>query len=102
MRIGAFDVHVATGSRLSIRAGHPLSTGSTTINPADVLKVASGNGYIIPAVHTEFMTYADKWSESRVVDAENQFAKKYQGLFLFGAKVPKYRRKFGAVLFGSF
>jgi len=102
MRIGALDVHVATGARLSVRAGHPLSTGSTTINPADVLKVASGNGYIIPAVHTEFMTYADKWSESRVVDAENQFAKKYQGLFLFGAKVPKYRRKFGAVLFGSF
>jgi hypothetical protein len=36
-----------------------------------------------------------------VVDAEDQFAKKYQGLFLFGAKVPVYRRKYGAILFGS-
>jgi len=49
-----------------------------------------------------FITFADKWSESRVVDAEDQFAKKYQGLFLFGAKVPHQRRKAGAVLFGSF
>ena len=102
MRVGAFDIHVATGARISTRAGHSLATGSTTINPADVVLAASGNGYIMPANHTEFMTYADKWSESRVVPSELQFSKKYQGLFLFGAKVPKYRRKFGSVLFGSF
>jgi hypothetical protein len=102
MRVGAFDVHRAVSARFSVRAGHPLSTGSTTINPADTLLVASGNGYVIPAVQREFMTYGDKWSESRVVDAENQFAKKYQGLYVFGAKVPAANRKFGSVLFASF
>jgi hypothetical protein len=35
------------------------------------------------------------------VEAENQFAKKYQGLFLFGALIPKLRRKNAAVLLGS-
>ena len=59
-------------------------------------------GYQIVANHTGFITFAEKWSESRVVDAENQFAKKYQGLFLYGAKVPAYRRKYAAMLFGSF
>lgn len=98
MRVGSFDVHSAAGSRVSTRAGH--SPGSGVAN--DVVLTAATTGYQIGANHIGFMTYADKWSESRVVDAENQFAKKYQGLFLFGAKVPKGRRKFGAVLFGSF
>lgn len=98
MRVGAFDVHEAAGSRVSTRAG--LSTASGT--SADTAKTAGAIGYILPANHMGFMTYADKWSESRVVDAENQFAKKYQGLFLFGAKVPRQRRKHAAVLFGSF
>lgn len=99
MRFGGFDVHSAAGSRVSTRAGH--STSSTTGPSADLV-LSSANGYQIGANHVGFVTYADKWSESRVVDAENQFAKKYQGLFLFGAKVPRYRRKYGAVLFGSF
>ena len=98
MRVGAFDVHVATGSRLSTRAGH--SPGSGVAN--DVVFTAATTGTVVPANHVGFITYADKWSESRVVDAENQFAKKYQGLFLFGAKVPRYRRKYGAVLYASF
>lgn len=98
MRFGGFDVHVAAGSRVSTRAGHSTSSGTGT----DTAPVAGVIGYILPANHTGFITYADKWSESRVVDAENQFAKKYQGLFLFGAKVPRYRRKFGTILFGSF
>lgn len=98
MRVGAFDVHVAAGSRLSTRAGH--SPGSGIAN--DVVLTAATTGTVVPANHMGFITYADKWSESRVVDAENQFAKKYQGLFLFGAKVPRYRRKYGAALFGSF
>mgnify|MGYP001577744889 FL=1 len=98
MRIGGFDVHQAAGTRVSTRAGH--SPGSGVAN--DVVLTAATTGYLIPANHTGFITYADKWSESRVVDAENQFAKKYQGLFLFGAKVPRYRRKYGAILFGSF
>lgn len=99
MRVGAFDVHEAAGSRLSTRAGH--STASGALAP-DVAVTTGAVGYVMPAHHIAMTTYADKWSESRVVDAENQFAKKYQGLFLFGAKVPRYRRKFGAVLFGSF
>ncbi len=98
MRIGGFDVHQAAGARVSTRAGH--SPGSGIAN--DVVLTAATTGYLIPANHVGFITYADKWSESRVVEAENQFAKKYQGLFLFGAKVPRYRRKYGAVLFGSF
>lgn len=97
MRIGGFDVHSAAGTRVSTRAGHSTSTGTG----ADTAPTAGATGYIMPANHMGFITYADKWSESRVVDAENQFAKKYQGLFLFGAKVPRYRRKYSAILFGS-
>jgi len=96
MRVGAFDVHEAAGSRLSFRAGHTVTAGVDSLAPT-----AGATGYILPANHIGFMTYADKWSESRVVDAENQFAKKYQGLFLFGAKVPHLRRKRAAILFGS-
>lgn len=98
MRVGAFDVHEAAGSRVSTRAGHSTATGTA----ADTVKVAGTVGYQMPALHRSMITFAEKWSESRVVDAENQFAKKYQGLFLFGAKVPAVRRKAGAILFGSF
>jgi hypothetical protein len=98
MRVGAFDVHSAAGARVSSRAGHSTSAG----NGADSVKTTGSTGYILAANHEGFMTFADKWSESRVVDAENQFAKKYQGLYLYGAKVPRYRRKYGAILFGSF
>ena len=97
MRIGGFDVHSAAGSRVSTRAGH----ATTADYGSDIALTVFTTGYQIPANHNGFITYADKWSESRVVDAENQFAKKYQGLYLFGAKVPLYRRKFGAILFGS-
>ena len=56
----------------------------------------------MPANHKAMATFAEKWTESRVVEAENQFAKKYQGLWLYGALIPRYRRKYGAILFGSF
>lgn len=98
MRVGAFDVHSAAGARVSTRAGHSPGTGVAN----DVVFSAATIGSQILANNIGFMTYADKWSESRVVDAENQFAKKYQGLYLFGAKVPRYRRKYGAILFASF
>lgn len=98
MRIGAFDVHSAAGSRLSTRAGHNPSTGSG----ADAVLSAAAIGYQIPGHTLGFITYGEKWSESRVVNAEDQFAKKYQGLFLFGAKVPRQRRKFAAGIFGTF
>uniref|UniRef100_A0A6H1ZZE0 Putative structural protein n=1 Tax=viral metagenome TaxID=1070528 RepID=A0A6H1ZZE0_9ZZZZ len=100
MRVGAFDIHSAAGARVSSRAGHSTATAGTS--DADSVPVAGSTGYMLAANHEGFITFADKWSESRVVNAENQFARKYQGLFLFGCKVPRYRRKFGAVLFGSF
>jgi hypothetical protein len=100
MRVGAFDVHLAAGSRVSTRAGHP-TVAAADIGPS-VVPVTGAIGNQIVANHTGFITFAEKWSESRVVDAENQFAKKYQGLFLYGAKVPAYRRKYAAMLFGSF
>ena len=98
MRVGAFDVHSAAGARVSQRASRSTASG----NGADTTLTVGANGYLLAANHEGFMTFADKWSESRVVDAENQFAKKYQGLYLFGAKVPRYRRKYGAILFGTF
>lgn len=98
MRVGAFDVHEAAGSRVSTRSGK--NPGSGVAN--DVVFTAATVGYQLVANNIGFMTFADKWSESRVVDAENQFAKKYQGLMLFGAKVPRIARKRGAILFASF
>lgn len=97
MRLGGFDIIQAAGTRVSTRAGHSTASGIA----ASTVKTVGGIGYLMPANHMGFITYADKWSESRVVDAENQFAKKYQGLFLFGAKVPRYRRKYASMLFGS-
>jgi hypothetical protein len=96
MRFAGFDVHMAQGSRVSTRVG------KSTATLADSVLATGSLGYQILANHVGFITYADKWSETRVVDAENQFAKKYQGLFLYGAMVPVSRRKFGAVLFGNF
>lgn len=99
MRVGAFDVHMAAGARMSTRVGHSTATGALA---PDVAVTAGATGMMVLANHKAMITFAEKWTESRVVDAENQFAKKYQGLFLYGALVPSYRRKYGAVLFGSF
>ena len=96
-RVGAFDLHVATGARVSTRASLSTATGTG----ADTALTTGTTGHIVPAHHMSVLTFADKWSESRVVDAENQFAKKYQGLFLFGALIPKLRRKNAAVLLAS-
>ena len=81
-RAAGFDVHLAPGSRVSTSAG----TDGVT-------------GYEVLACHKSFITFGEKFKESRVVNAENQFAKKYQGLFLYGATVPVERRKAGAMLF---
>lgn len=97
MRVGAFDIHEAAGTRLSTRAGRSTSAGQG----ASAVLTTGATGYIIPANHISCVTYADKWSESRVVDTINQFAKQYQGLYLFGAKVPAIRRKTASILFGS-
>ena len=96
-RLGGFQVFSAAGSRVSTRSGHVR----TSDYGSDVATTDVVTGYQIPSGNKGLITFADKWSESRVVDAENQFAKKYQGLFLYGARVPLYRRKYGAILFGS-
>lgn len=99
MRVGAFDVHLAAGSRVSTRASHSTATGALA---PDTATTTGSTAFQIPANHISAITFAEKWSESRMINAENQFATKYQGLFLFGAKVPSIRRKAIAVLFGSF
>lgn len=97
-RLGGFDLHVAVGARVSTRASRSTSSGIGV----DLAKVTGTTGYIMPANHISALTFADKYSESRVVNAENQFARKYQGLFLFGSLIPKLRRKNVSVLLGSF
>lgn len=97
MKLGGFDIVSAAGARVSSRAGH--STASSDASAPALVDGATG--YLLPANHRGWVTFGDKWSESRVVDAENQFAKKYQGLFVFGKKVPAQRRKHAAVLFAG-
>jgi len=97
MRITGFDVVKATGARVSARAGHPTGVAIG----GDHVITAGATGYFLGAAHKSFITFAEKWTESRVVNAEDQFAKKYQGLFLFGKKVPALRRKSGAAIFGN-
>lgn len=97
-RVAAFDIHVAAGSRMSQRAGHPTTVGVDT----DAVNTNSSNGYLILANHPSYVTFASAFTESRVVDQILQFAKNYQGLMLYGAKVPALRRKMAAVLFGAF
>jgi len=94
--MGGFDIHMATGARLSTRIGKALGNAGSATN------ASSATGVLMLANTPAFVTFAEKWSESRIVDAENQFAKKYQGLFLYGCKVPAYSRKFGTVLYGNF
>jgi hypothetical protein len=97
MRVAGFDIHMASGSRVSTRVGHSTSSGVG----ADITLTEGTRASQILGNHISFCTFAYKWAESRVVDAENQFAKKYQALHLFGAKVPGIRRRAGAVLFGT-
>lgn len=97
-RISGFDVHMATGIRISTRFDHVTSSGAG----ASTITAAGTSRHQILANHRSYITFAYKWQESRVIDAEAQFAKKYQGLHLWGAKVPELRRKSGALLFGSF
>lgn len=94
-RVLGFDVHLAAGTRVSTRVGHAMSTGQDS----DTVLTAGTLGYQVLANHISGITFAYKWAESRIVDAENQFAKKYQGLHLFGALVPALRRKAVAQLF---
>jgi hypothetical protein len=105
-RAAGFDIHTVALGRLSTKVEH-LGFGETaaTNTSGDSTGVTTGTGKtasVILANHKSFLTFAYKWAESRIVDAENQFARKYQGLHLYGAKVPVLRRKAGAVLFTVF
>lgn len=90
-RVAGFDVHMVSDDR--------FSTDAEPIYPNGAADTGT-SGYKILANHISWITFAHKWAESRVVDAENQFAKKYQGLNVYGFKVTNLRRKAGAYLFG--
>ena len=97
-RVAGFEIVLATGSKLSTRAGHSKSTGQG----AETVVTAGTTSYQIIAGHKSFCTFAHKWSESRVVESQLQFARLYQGLNLYGAQVLNLRRKSGACLFCTF
>jgi hypothetical protein len=89
-RVAGFDVHMVSSDRFSTDVDPIYPTGG-----AD-----TGNtGTKILANHIGFITFAHKWSESRVVDSQLQFAKLYQGLNIYGFKVLNLRRKHGAYLY---
>jgi hypothetical protein len=96
-RVAGFDIVLATGGKLSTRAGHAKAAGlggaCTTSAGATAFNIIAG--------HKSFCTFAHKWSESRVVDSQLQWAKLYQGLNLYGAQVLNLRRKAGACLFAT-
>jgi len=54
------------------------------------------NGWHCLAGHKAFITFANAYTESRVVEPVGNFGKRYQGLDVYGAKVTKERRKAGA------
>lgn len=96
-RIGGIDLHQAAGNRVSTRVEHPTAAGVG----ADTT-VTTGNLTLqLPVNHIDMCTFAYKWAESRVVDAENQFARKYQGLHLYGSLVPNINRDKGVIIFAQ-
>ena len=90
-RVGGFDIHVAAGSRVSTRLGHSTAAERTDDTQVDLTDGTRATQLL--ANHISFCTFAYKWAESRVVDAEQQFAKKYQALHLYGVLVPGTRRR---------
>jgi len=56
-------------------------------------------GWHCLAGQKSFITFAHAFKETRIVDAESNFAKRYQGLNIYGAKVTIERRKAGADAF---
>jgi hypothetical protein len=90
-RVAGFDLHVTSNDRFSTELSPIAGLGSEYVQSV---------GYKIPAIHKSWCTWAHKWSESRVIDAQAQFAKLYQGLNLYGFKVLDGRRNSGAYIFG--
>ena len=102
-RVAGFDIHMASGARVSTRAGH--KTGTAVANGADTTSssvVAGTTGFLVLANHISFCTFGNKWTETRSIDSQLQFNKLYQGLFVYGAKVPALRKSSGATLFATF
>lgn len=97
-RAAGFDIVLATGGKLSTRASHSTASGQG----ADVSTSSGTTSYHVIAGHKSFCTFAHKWAESRVIDAQLQFAKLYQGLNLYGAQVLNLRRKAATSLFCTF
>ncbi len=95
-RVSGFDIHEAPGTRVARTGGGSYSATSPVLAALN-----AANGYKCLANHKGFITFANKWSESRVMQATLQFANLYQGLNLYGAKVARERRKCGAALFIS-
>lgn len=64
-------------------------------------QVAGDNstGYYCLAGHKSFITFAHSFKESRIIESQLRFAKMYQGLNVWGAKVTIPRRKAGAYMF---
>lgn len=100
-RVGGIDVHSATGFRVSTRVEHSKATAGAANEGADTVLESGDLAHQIPVNHIDMCTFAYKWAESRVVDAEDQFARKYQGLHLYGALVPNIRRKNGVILYAK-
>lgn len=92
-RVAGFDLHVTSNDRFSTCAAPmaSLTGGDAT---------TYGVGTLMLANHKQWVTFAHKWAESRVVQAELQFANLYQGLNLYGFRVPNARRNCGAVIYG--
>ena len=89
-RAAGLDVHMVAEDRFS-----------SAVEPINIYGNVSGmTGTKMLANHTSFITFAHAWTESRVVDDIDQFAKLYQGLNLYGFKVMNNRRKAGAYLYG--
>lgn len=89
-KVANFDVHMVSDDRFSTDSAPIGGLGDGWSQQV---------GYKILANHIGFVTFAHKFSESRVVDSQLQFAKLYQGLNLYGFKVLTLRRKNGAYLF---
>ena len=83
-RVAGFEVVKANGDRVYKTPG-----------------VDGVTGYEIIACHKSFITFAEKYAESRVTTPQKQFGKEYQALVLFGATVAAERRKSGAMLFAK-
>ena len=89
-RVSGFAIHLVSEDRFSTETD-PISCFEGWDSHVGTKILANRVGWIF---------FGHKWSESRIVKAEKQFANLYQGLNLYGFIVPAMRRKAGAYLYG--